>query len=98
MGVGKDKRNSNPSFNEYLHSVSHTFCLEHLSPPGTLSDVNCEYWNETHFYGDFQTGRDGRRIRPHKNNLLSFDTKDDHIEVQCRFAFKSISKLAFLSP
>lgn len=43
--------------------------------------VSGEYWNETHIFGDFQMKRDGRKIRPHKNNLLTFDTKDNNIEV-----------------
>lgn len=45
------------------------------------NSVNGEYWNETHLFDDFQTRRDGRKIRPHRNNLLSFDTKDNNIEV-----------------
>lgn len=43
--------------------------------------VSGEYYNETHIFEDFQMRRDGRKIKPHRNNLFSFDTKENHIEV-----------------
>lgn len=47
----------------------------------SVSVSDGEFWNETHMFGDFQTRRDGRKIRPFKNNLLTFDTKENNIEV-----------------
>lgn len=49
----------------------------------SISVIGGEYWNETHIFGDFQTRRDGRKIRPFKNSLFTFDTKDNDIEVRC---------------
>lgn len=50
-----------------------------------------EYWNETNNFGDFGTKRAERKIRPFKNNLLTFDTKDNNIEVAFEFSVPFIS-------